>query len=286
MNAEPRKSPRSVQVLHRWISDHSKEVGIAPARVQRWISYMVLAAALDRVRDEHDEPLFVVKGGVAMELRLRLTARATKDFDAFFRASAEEMLTRLDTALAEPHAGFRFTRNEPNAIGPTGAQRIEVRLSFNDRSWQTVVLELALAEGRMADATEVDKLPAIEISQFGLEGPPYVACIPIRYQIAQKLHACTEEFEGNRDNDRFRDLPDVLMLRGLLADSDLQAVRDACREIFDLRRKHDWPPHLTIPASWVVPYEALAREIEYPVTNVHDAAALMQELIEEINQAT
>lgn len=286
MTAEARKSPRSVQVLHRWIAEHSKEVGIAPARVQRWISYMVLAAALDRVRDEHDEPLFVVKGGVAMELRLKLRARATKDFDAFFRASAEEMLARLDKALAEPHTGFRFARNEPTSIGPTGAQRIEVKITYNERSWQTVVLELALAEGKMADAAEVDNLPAIEISHFGLNGPPYVACIPIRYQIAQKLHACTEDFGGNRENDRFRDLPDVLMLRGLIDATDLVAVREACHEIFDLRHKHAWPPKLTIPDSWILPYETLAREIEYSVTDVQEAGALVRELIDEIEHAS
>jgi len=247
---------------------------------------MVMAVALDRVRDEHDEPLFVVKGGVAMELRLKLNARATKDFDAFFRASADEMLVRLDKGLGEPHAGFRFTRSEPTAIGQTGAQRIEVKITYNERSWQTVALELALAEGKMADSAEVDKLPAIEIGQFGLDGPPYIACIPIRYQIAQKLHACTEQFDGGRENDRFRDLPDMLMLRGLLDDSDLTAVRDACREIFDLRHKHAWPPTLTVSEAWVAPYEALAREIEYSIVDVHEAAALVRELIEEIDQAS
>jgi hypothetical protein len=39
-----------------------------------------LIGALDRVRDD-DEPRFLVKGGVSMELRLGLDARSTQDVD-------------------------------------------------------------------------------------------------------------------------------------------------------------------------------------------------------------
>jgi hypothetical protein len=57
-------------------------------------------AVLDRVRDEDGEPIFLLKGGVAMEMRLQLRARATRDYDSAFRARAEEVLDHLDEALA------------------------------------------------------------------------------------------------------------------------------------------------------------------------------------------
>ena len=56
-------------------------------------------------------------------------------------------------------------------------------------------------------------MPAIPLGPFGLHGPEDVACVAVRYQIAQKLHACTEVFARGRTNNRFRDLIDVLMLR-------------------------------------------------------------------------
>lgn len=46
---------------------------------------------------------------------------------------------------------------------------------------------------------------------FGLPDGERVALIPLPYQVAQKLHACTEVRPG-RDNDRFRDLIDLLLL--------------------------------------------------------------------------
>ena len=60
-----------------------------------------MSAVLDRVRDEDGEPLFTLKGGAAMELRLGLNARASKDYDAAFRDRAEGMLDALDEALTE-----------------------------------------------------------------------------------------------------------------------------------------------------------------------------------------
>ena len=80
-----RKPPHNVQVLQRWVGELARQDGIAPARLQRWISFMVVAGLLEHARDETRDPLFVLKGGAAMELRLGLRARATKDFDATFR---------------------------------------------------------------------------------------------------------------------------------------------------------------------------------------------------------
>lgn len=39
---------------------------------------------LDAARDRHGEPLFVVKGGSALELRYESQARATRDIDLEF----------------------------------------------------------------------------------------------------------------------------------------------------------------------------------------------------------
>lgn len=98
-----RRQPHNVRVLQRWVGELAREQGLAPARVQRWISFMVVAAMLDHARDENEDPLFVLKGGAAMELRLGLRARATKDYHTAYREAIDGMLARLDAAL---HQGF------------------------------------------------------------------------------------------------------------------------------------------------------------------------------------
>jgi hypothetical protein len=95
--------------------------------------------------------------------------------------------------------------------------------------------------------------------------------------------ACTERFMTGPDNDRFRDLMDLLLLRGLLTEADLPRVRAACARIFESRDKHAWPPTVTVYESWREPYKAMVRETHFEVQTVEDAAALVHEMIAEID---
>jgi hypothetical protein len=218
------KPPHNVSVLERWLTEASKETGVAAGRLRRWLGFMVVAAMLDEARQAEDgEPLFLVKGGVAMELRIDSGARATKDFDTAFRAS-------------------------------------------------------------MGD--EIDHVPAKSLDHVGLAGPDTVPCVAVRWQMAQKLHACTETFEQGGENDRFRDLLDLQLLADLVEDDEWAAVRAACIEVFESRAKQEWPPEVTLYESWGSGYEALAVETGFSITNVRDAADAVDHLIERIHQAT
>jgi hypothetical protein len=43
-----------------------------------------------------------------------------------------------------------------------------------------------------------------EYSAIGFEPRGPVYCLSLRCQIAQKIHACTDPLDGDRDNDRAR----------------------------------------------------------------------------------
>ncbi|MGH9022349.1 MAG: nucleotidyl transferase AbiEii/AbiGii toxin family protein [Acidimicrobiia bacterium] len=275
------KPPFSVNVLQRWIADAERDGGVAVARQQRWVSFMLLAGMLDSVRDEDDQPVFILKGGVAMELRLGLAARATKDFDAAFRAEATEILGRLDQALRAGYGDFTARRTPPEPVRDTAALRFDIKLDYRSRPWATVKFEVAPAEGDMG--REIDRLPAKPLDHLGLVGPVDVPCVAVRWQIAQKLHACTERPRGERANDRFRDLVDLLLLWDLVAAHQHSAVRHACREIFALRALHEWPPRVTVFDPWPAQYQALAAELNFPVVDVDIAASKLQEMIDEID---
>lgn len=68
-----------------------------------------------------------------------------------------------------------------------------------------------------------------------------------------------------------RDLLDVFLLRGLVADGELRAVREACVEVFEVRDEHDWPPEFRPPESWKEEFEASAERLGLEVTDF-DAA--------------
>jgi hypothetical protein len=153
-----RKPPHGVAVLQRWIGAAVETTGVAIARQQRWVSYMVLAAMLDRAHDTAGQPLFLVKGGVAMELRFGTGARATKDLDLAYRAAGEDMLERLDDALAGGHGDFTAQRTPAEPVRNTAAMRLAIKLAYRSRPWATVPTEIAPAEAGIAE--EIERLPA------------------------------------------------------------------------------------------------------------------------------
>jgi hypothetical protein len=104
----------------------------------------------------------------------------------------------------------------------------------------------------LAEAIEC-ATPAPALSVFGLPDGDRVALLPLTYQVAQMLHACTEVRPG-RDNDRFRDLVDLLLLEELVAADDVPRLRFACEEVFALRDRTPWPPVVTVYAGWYEPY--------------------------------
>lgn len=283
MSPKPRKPPGNLSHLQRLANAAAADAKMPVGRYQRWINTHLISAVLDRVRDEDGEPLFTLKGGAAIELRLGLNARASKDYDAAFRARAEDMLDALDRALADDWGGFQLQRTEPAFIGDTHATRTEIKLAYKGRPWGTVQLEVAPAEGEAGQ--EIDRVPARPLDPVQIEGPERIACVAVRYQIAQKIHACTESLSDGRANDRFRDLIDIQLLRALIEDDGLPAVRAACVELFALRAKHTWPPNVTVWPSWPEGFRAMARDVGFYSHDVEVAAEDLRVFITEIDAA-
>jgi hypothetical protein len=261
--------------LERLVQALSVDEGIAADRLRRWVSTMILLGALGRVGD--DAHRFLLKGGVAMELRLRLRARATKDIDIIVIPDRNaDILEVLQDALDEPYLDFAFRLTDSRPIERTPTQRMSVKMTYRGKSWATLQLE---ASGPEAGSDETEQIGAFSLTQLGLDGPDEVACQSLRYQIATKLHAVTERFD-DRENDRFRDLIDLLLLRDL--EPDLTPLAEACRDVFTSRGKQPWPPRLTVEPSWPDEYRALAFDLDFAVGDVTEAATLVQELIDQI----
>jgi Nucleotidyl transferase AbiEii toxin, Type IV TA system len=207
---------------------------------------MVLAAILDGQRDPKDDsPIFLVRGGVAMELRTGGSARATRDFDSALRANIDDLATHLDPALRSGFGDFSAVRTQIEPVRDTGALRCEIKIAYRHKPVVTVPFEIASTEAGMAG--DIDHVPALSLTHLGLDGPATVACVAVRWQIAQKLHACTER-PADRENDRFRDLIDLQILGNLVADDSWQDLRSACVAVSNTGLAMSGHPFLQLPA--------------------------------------
>lgn len=280
------KPPANRKALDGWVSQKAREDGLAVNRLRRGISFMVISAVLARLIDDEGIPLFLLKGGVAMELRLGLQARASKDYDTAYRQAIDHVTEILAEAETHVHGDFRVTAGKAVPIGPTGAVRIPLKLAYGRHDWGSVDLEVAAAEGRSGASDTIEYVEGSPVlSVFGLPDVDRVALLPLPYQIAQKIHACTEPKDG-RDNDRFRDLVDLILLDDLVAEEDLGRVLDACNEVFSLRGTHGWPPRVTVYPLWPDQYRALSEGMDFPITDVNEAAAAVEAIIVRISGAS
>lgn len=86
--------------------------------------------------------------------------------------------------------------------------------------------------------------------RLAVTGPAQLPCLPLRFHVAQKLPGMTLPPRSGKQNERFRDLVDLLLMDTMIT-HDYVALRAACELVFRNRNTHAWPPDLsTVPAHW------------------------------------
>jgi hypothetical protein len=258
-------------------------------RTRRQIGYMAVIAALRaHAQDDDGQPLFAIKGGVAVELLMGIDARATKDLDASVRTTAGQIEPRLRDALAEGWDGFTFRLVSWEAIRESPGYRGDIKLDYKGRSFSTVQFEAAPAEGEAGQGLQFIDNTFVDPGDLGLKSVGEVPLVTLAYIIAQKLHACTDHSNPEWTNDRARDLIDILLVSRLLMPGELGRgkVRQACVEIFRLREKQRWPPEITVLPGWPALYQTeLAKTPSLQPANVEQAAGKVNALIADIDGA-
>lgn len=264
------------RLLQQWADKAPEETGTV-GRLRRLVGVTVVARMLDGLQDDVGVERIGFKGGSALELQFGFRARASKDLDAAYRGELDEGLQLIRERLATGWNGFTAAVDDPEEVTRAGITppplRTKSKLRYRGRPFVTIPFEMAVAEGR--SMSEPERLPsAVQLEPVQLEGPEMISFLPIRYQIAQKLHACTEDV-GEPPNQRVRDLHDLLLIEELAVDAgDYPAVREACIEIFEGRHRHAWPPTITVWPGWdqlwsnLVSDEGLTLALREAVTSV------------------
>jgi hypothetical protein len=260
-------SPQALRAaLEARIRNESTETGISPDRLRRRVIFQRIVARLQRA-----EPgCWVLKGGMALEVRLHDAARVTKDIDLGLRddaGKASDLRERLVDGLSRDSDGdgFEFAVGRPAQMaedgggGMTWRVGIEVRLA--GRQFGSIRVDVSPRSYEL-DATDMVPLPnSLEFA--GVETVE-VEVVDVHRHAAEKLHAMLKDF-GDRENSRVRDLVDLMLLResGLLSVPQLTVAVTAVWQ----ERNSTAPPEAfpDLPAGWPERYERLAAENDvYP----------------------
>lgn len=290
---KPKSSePASVTILMQWIR-HAEKQAHAPKgqhRMEWLIASTVVIAALQRAVDVGGTPAFLLKGGTLLQHRLGLAGRATKDVDGLVRGDIEEFLEDLDDVLAQPWGPFTLSRSEVETIAtPTrviAPRRLNIVVSMRGRTWRKIQIELASDEGDAGQTPE--SVIAPDLAGVGLSGPDRLVTLAMRYQIAQKIHACSDPHNPpDSMNDRPRDVVDLILLRELVAaegSPTIDEIAEATRDIFRARaadavalgvEPRTWPTTVVAHPHWPGDYAKAAADA--------DVALTLDEAVAEVN---
>lgn len=288
-NVTPIEPPSNLTSLRARLRNHARDLHQIESRVQRRLAALVVNEIFLTVDPGDDGPPVLVKGGTAIDLRCGASpARLSKDWDAAVRGDLDHFIANARTALANGWSGFTGRLAREAEIDVPGLadkpRRLEVKLDYRGKPFATVPVELSPAEGGSGD--EHDSITPTEYSAIGLEPHGPVYCLSLRYQIAQKIHACTDPLDGSRDNDRARDLVDLQLLALLLDVDDLSKVRAACVEIFSGRQRHAWPPAVRMWPAWPTLYNAAIANLgDDARSDVNEALEWLRQFVGAIDSA-
>jgi hypothetical protein len=251
---------------HRLLAQ-STETGVSLDRLRRRVIFERIIARIQAAEPDR----WVLKGGMALEVRLRDDARLTKDVDLGLHddvTNATDLHERLIDILTIDldHDYFIFTVTPPERLRDDGGGfptwRAKVSAELADKPFGGIQLDVS---PRTHELRATEKLAVPNSLAFAGIPAIEVDAIDIHRHAAEKFHGMLRDF-GDRENSRVRDLVDLT----ILLDHDLlepEQTAAAVRTVW-LERNHAEPPHdlPPLPESWPDRYQRLAtsHDIDIP----------------------
>lgn len=258
-----------------------KEQADATHRNLDWMRRRVAFTRLLTRLFNHDPAAWVLKGGMAVELRRPGLARSTQDIDIILNAGAvarpddpvdvRELLA--DAVLDDLDGdGFRFAigaskRLRDDAYGRP-AWRFHVDADLAGRRFVSARLDVV---ARPEEIGGTETLPLPDLLSFAGIAPREVTVTDLRQQFAEKLHALTRTYE-NGASTRAKDLLDLAMLIEDGVPADVRLV-ERVRSVFRIRGSHAAPGRDIgrPPARLAEGYAEVAREVGFPIVSAEQA---------------
>lgn len=273
------QTPRALRTaLEQRIGAESEASGISHDRLRRRVVFQRVVARLHAA----ERGVWVVKGGMALEMRLRDEARLTKDLDLGLRAQvgdAAVLQERLVEALSVDADGDLFVM----------AVRSVARLMEDEEgraTWRAhVVAELAekpfgslqLDVSPRADELQAtDQVPLPNALEFAGITTPVVEVIDLHMHVAEKFHGMLKVV-ADSENTRVRDLVDIVLLweHGLI---DLPTAAAAIRLVWSQRAGVLPESFPELPVAWPARYETLAGELGLDAGTFQQAVVVVRSL--------
>lgn len=250
-------------INHR-LANVAAERHVAPDRVRRHFVFQRILVRLSAAEG------WVLKGGFALEVRLGLQARATKDLDLAMLDDADgaEVQDRLLDALdVDAQDGLTFQVSAPRALASDEADnpgwKFTVTSYLGGKVFAPLRVDVVARNAEIAGAVgTIEVRPPILSECLSSTAMP---AVDVAQHAAEKFHAMARTYAGDRPSSRVKDLVDVVLLAeaGLLPQPDLAG---RLHTVWHVRDGMPPPAQLPeFPAAWLGDYAAMAAELDLDI---------------------
>jgi hypothetical protein len=253
-------TPQSLRAaLDQRLKNRAKETGLPVARLRKYVVFERLLARLAAVNPE----IWVLKGGLALDFRYSSQTRTTKDIDLVHRedeAAATRDLIAVQAVDLGDHFSFAIEKRDEEEGSREFSQAVKfhVRAELASAIYDEVTIDVGFSDpvGWHPDIVETQNL-----LEFAGAAPIQVPVLPLEQQVAEKVHAYTRIYTGDRRSGRAKDLVDLLLIKSF-SELDASRCREALEKTFDARGTHRLPASLPPPPpEWRTPFAKLAEEV-------------------------
>ncbi len=247
------------QALEQRLKNEASDTGLAIARLRKRVAFEMFLRRLLIVAPDR----WVLKGALALDFRLTINTRTTKDID-LGRGDDEEAAIRDITAAQQLTLDdfFNFTATRTTELDDADeftAVRFHVTAQLAGRIFEQFRVDIGFVD---SISYKPDTIHTSGLLSFADIAPLDLPAIPLTRHLAEKVHAYSRTYgEAHTPSTRPKDLIDILLIESA-ADIDARALRDALKDTFSERKRQPLPSSLPPPpAIWADPYRRLADSV-------------------------
>lgn len=265
------------QSLETRIRNISLETAIPLVRLRKLV---VFERFLIRLLHIHPDR-WVLKGGYALQLRLRDSARTTKGIDLLSKEQEDKIYPALQAAgfldLGDWFS-FEVAPATKSALEGPSILRFPVRAYLDNRIFESFHIDVGMGDPIIGP---IDYLDTPDLLSFANLTPVSIPCYPINQQIAEKLHAYSRP-RGVGPSSRVKDFIDIFLLAEL-GEINKKELLAAIRATFNHASTHEIPAELSPPPKeWLRSYNNMAESLGLGDISLDEAYLRLQKYLDPI----
>ncbi len=256
----------------------SQQASVSLVRLRKLVAFDRFLARLMQAQPD----AWILKGGLALQLRMGDRARTTKDMDVLLRLPRGEVQLALwEAARLDLGDWFTFVvRPATDALpGPgEGGLRFYVTARLDGRVFESFHVDVGSGDPVIEP---VEALLTPPLLAFAGIPPVTIPCYPLTQHLAEKVHAYVRP-RATGESTRVKDLVDILLIAEHMS-VEGPALLAAIRATFTAQGAGQPPASIPAPpATWSATFARLAQEVGLSCTTLAAASEASRRFLEPV----